>query len=54
VIIFAGIVSQAPSNQYRLLQSFWDYNLWLFVLITIFTVVVIELIQEGTRRIQVQ
>jgi preprotein translocase subunit SecY len=27
VIIFAGIVSQAPSNQYRLLQSFWDYNL---------------------------
>jgi preprotein translocase subunit SecY len=54
VIIFAGIVSQAPSNLYRLLQSFWVYNLGLFVLITIFTVLVIVLIQEGTRRIPVQ
>lgn len=54
VIIFAGIVAQAPSNLYRLLQSYWVYNLILFVLITIFTVLVIVLIQEGTRRIPVQ
>ena len=54
VIIFAGIVSQAPTNLYRLLQSYWVYNLVLFVLITILTVLVIVLIQEGTRRIPVQ
>jgi preprotein translocase subunit SecY len=54
VIIFAGIVSRGPTNLYRLLQSYWLYNLVLFVLITIFTVLVIVLIQEGTRRIPVQ
>ncbi|NDJ85017.1 MAG: preprotein translocase subunit SecY [Chloroflexi bacterium] len=54
IIIFAGIVAQAPGNLYRLLQNYWAYNLVLFVLLTIFTVVVIVFIQEGTRRIPVQ
>lgn len=54
IIIFAGIVARAPSSLYNLLQNNWLYNAVLFILITIFTVVVIVLIQEGTRRIPVQ
>jgi preprotein translocase subunit SecY len=54
IIIFAGIVAQAPSNLFRLLQNFFFYNLGLFIFITIATVLVIVLIQEGTRRIPVQ
>ncbi len=54
IIIFAGIVSRAPANLYRLLQNNLMYNLFLFILLTIFTVLVIVLIQEGTRRIPVQ
>lgn len=54
IIIFAGIVSGAPANLYRLLQNSWLYNLVSFILLTVFTVVVIVLIQEGTRRIPVQ
>lgn len=54
IIIFAGIVAQAPSNLYTLLQNYWIYNLVLFILLTLITVVVIVLIQEGTRRIPVQ
>lgn len=54
IIIFAGIVARAPSNLYRLLQNYLLYNLVLFIGLTIFTVVVIVLIQEGTRRIPVQ
>lgn len=54
IIIFAGIVSGAPANLYRLLQNSWFYNLVSFILLTVFTVVVIVLIQEGTRRIPVQ
>ncbi|MCB9435420.1 MAG: preprotein translocase subunit SecY [Anaerolineales bacterium] len=54
IIIFAGIVARAPANLYRLLQNYFLYNLILFVGLTIFTVVVIVLIQEGTRRIPVQ
>ena len=54
IIIFAGIVAQAPSNLYRLLQNYFFYNLALFLAITFITVLVIVLIQEGTRRIPVQ
>jgi preprotein translocase subunit SecY len=54
IIIFAGIVSRGPTNLYSLLQNNFGYNLILFVLLTIFTVLVIVLIQEGTRRIPVQ
>lgn len=54
IIIFAGIVAQAPSNLYRLLQNYWAYNLVLFVALTMITVLVIVLINEGTRRVPVQ
>jgi preprotein translocase subunit SecY len=54
IIIFAGIVAQAPSNLYSLLQNNPLYNLILFVLLTLATVIVIVLIQEGTRRVPVQ
>lgn len=54
IIIFAGIVAQAPGNLYNLLQNNLLYNLFLFIILTFVTVLVIVLIQEGTRRIPVQ
>lgn len=54
IIIFAGIVAQAPSSLYRLLQNNLVYNLLLFVVLTFAVVLVIVLIQEGTRRVPVQ
>ncbi len=56
VIIFAGIVAQAPTQLANLLTSSnrLAYDLLLFVLITLISVVVIIYIQEGVRRIPVQ
>src|SRR5690554_6857863 len=54
IIIFAGIVAGVPANLVNLLQTNWVFNLLAFLLLTIFTVVVIVYVQEGTRRIPVQ
>ena len=55
IIIFAGIVARVPSNLYQLMQGDGAlFNLIAFVVLTIFTVVVIVIIQEGQRRIPVQ
>lgn len=54
IIIFAGIVARVPSGLYDLLQTHFVFNLTAFVVLTILTVVVIVVIQEGTRRIPVQ
>jgi preprotein translocase subunit SecY len=57
IIIFAGIVAQAPSSLVQLLTSGtqpWPYNLLLFVVIVVVSVVVIVFIYEGVRRIPVQ
>jgi len=56
IIIFAGIVATAPLNLFNLVVGSERavYNLVMFVAITILSVVVIVLIQEGVRRIPVQ
>ena len=57
IIIFAGIVAQAPQNLIRLLTQQPDrsiYNLALFVVITVLSVLAVVIIQEGVRRIPVQ
>jgi len=54
IIIFAGIVAKVPSNMFTLVQTNLVFNLVSFVLLTVLTVVVIVVIQEGTRRIPVQ
>lgn len=54
IIIFAGIVANVPANLVQLLQTNFVFNLLAFVLLTVLTVVVIVVIQEGTRRIPVQ
>lgn len=54
VIIFAGIVAQAPSQLVTLLQTNFLFNIVTFILITLITVVAIVFINEGTRRIPVQ
>ncbi len=54
IIIFAGIVARVPNNLYQLLQTHFVFNLLAFVVLTLITVVVIVVIQEGTRRIPVQ
>ena len=55
IIIFAGIVARVPSNLYNLLQGqAAAFNLIAFATLTLVTVVVIVVIQEGTRRIPVQ
>jgi len=54
IIIFAGIVARVPSNLFNLLQTHFVFNVTAFVLLTIITVLVIVIIQEGTRRIPVQ
>ena len=55
IIIFAGIVARVPASLYQLLQGeAAAFNLITFVLLTLVTVVVIVIIQEGTRRIPVQ
>jgi preprotein translocase subunit SecY len=56
IIIFSGIVAQAPGNLVNLLtnstQPVW--NLFLFLLITLGSVILIIFINEGVRRIPVQ
>lgn len=57
IIIFAGIVAIAPANLINLIggnQQLALYNLVVFVLITLISVVAIVYIQEGVRRIPVQ
>ena len=54
VIIFAGIVSQAPSGLYNLLQTNFVFNLVSFIVLTFVTVIAIVIINEGVRRIPVQ
>jgi preprotein translocase subunit SecY len=54
IIIFAGIVARVPANLYQLLETHFVFNLLAFVVLTLVTVFVIVLIQEGTRRIPVQ
>ena len=57
IIIFAGIVALAPQNLIRLLTQQPDrsiYNLVLFVVITVLSVLAVVIIQEGVRRIPVQ
>jgi preprotein translocase subunit SecY len=54
IIIFAGIVARVPANLYQLLQNDLVFNLTAFVTLTMITVVVIVIIQEGVRRIPVQ
>lgn len=56
IIIFAGIVAAAPSNLANLMATTTQpiYNLILFVILTIVSVVGIVVIQEGVRRIPVQ
>jgi preprotein translocase subunit SecY len=56
IIIFAGIVARAPQNVARLLNSSTQpaFNLIAFILITVLSVFVIIIIQEGVRRIPVQ
>jgi preprotein translocase subunit SecY len=56
IIIFAGIVAQAPASLTQLLNSSTQpiYNLILFVAITLVSTVVIVFIYEGVRRVPVQ
>jgi len=57
IIIFAGIVAIAPQNLIQLLTQQPDrslYNLVLFVVITILSIVAVVIIQEGVRRVPVQ
>ncbi len=56
IIIFAGIVAQAPQNLIQLLTGSTNavYNLIMFIAITIISIIGIIIIQEGVRRIPVQ
>lgn len=56
LIIFAGIVAQAPQRLIQLVTGSTQqiYNLVMFVAIVIISIVVIVYIQEGQRRIPVQ
>ena len=57
IIIFAGIVALAPQNLVQLLTQQPDrsvYNLALFIVITLLSIVAVVIIQEGVRRIPVQ
>ena len=57
IIIFAGIVAIAPQNLIQLLTQQPDrsvYNLVLFIVITVISIVGVVIIQEGVRRIPVQ
>ncbi|MBZ0306056.1 MAG: preprotein translocase subunit SecY [Anaerolineae bacterium] len=54
IIIFAGIVAQAPASLINLLETRFLFNLISFVALTLITVIVIVYINEGVRRIPVQ
>ncbi|MGB7341993.1 MAG: preprotein translocase subunit SecY [Phototrophicaceae bacterium] len=58
IIIFAGIVALVPNNLYQMIVANQGvrlaYNLILFVIIVLVSIVAIIIIQEGVRRIPVQ
>jgi preprotein translocase subunit SecY len=59
IIIFSGIVANAPSQLWNLLvnsgtSAFRIYNVILFLVVTLFSLVVIIFVQEGIRRVPVQ
>ncbi|MBN1217680.1 MAG: preprotein translocase subunit SecY [Anaerolineae bacterium] len=54
IIIFGGIVAQIPSQIGRFISQGDWWNLILFSLITVLTIAVIAVVQEGQRRIPVQ
>jgi preprotein translocase subunit SecY len=54
VIIFGGIVANIPGSLARLVEAKQWVELVVFVLVTVFTIVVIIYVQEGQRRIPVQ
>jgi preprotein translocase subunit SecY len=56
IIIFAGIVAQAPGNLVNLLTNSTQpvFHLVAFIVITLVSIVGIVIIQEGVRRIPVQ
>lgn len=58
IIIFAGIVAQVPSNLILMVQSNQGfrlaYNLALFIIIVLVSIVAIIYVQEGVRRVPVQ
>jgi len=58
IIIFAGIVAMVPNNLYQMIVANQGvrlaYNVVLFVIIVLVSVVAIIYIQEGVRRIPVQ
>jgi preprotein translocase subunit SecY len=55
LIIFAGIVAQVPRSLGILLSDEWAvFDLLAFVILTVLTVVVIVIMEQGTRRIPVQ
>jgi preprotein translocase subunit SecY len=57
IVIFAGIVARGPENLFNLLTNAaqpWVYNLLVFVIVVLVSVLAIILIQEGVRRIPVQ
>ncbi|MEA3335827.1 MAG: preprotein translocase subunit SecY [Chloroflexota bacterium] len=54
LIIFGGIVATLPTNMIQLVQAQQWMTLLVFVLITIITVFVIVMVNEGQRRIPVQ
>lgn len=56
IIIFAGIVAEAPTNLVNMIANSLQpaYDIIMFVVLTLVSVVVIVLIQEGIRRIPVQ
>jgi preprotein translocase subunit SecY len=54
IIIFGGIVASLPSNiQRSFVEGGW-LELFIFILVTVLTVAVIVVVQEGQRRIPVQ
>ncbi len=57
IIIFAGIVAIAPQNLIQLMTQQPDrsvYNLVLFIVITVISIIGVVIIQEGVRRVPVQ
>jgi preprotein translocase subunit SecY len=54
IIIFGGIISALPGNVRSTLVSGGIVQLLAFIAVTIFTVLVIVIVQEGQRRIPVQ
>lgn len=54
LIIFGGIVSQLPANIIQLLETQQYLTLFLFILVTVATMLVIVVVLEGQRRILVQ